>query len=523
MDPQGESSPTSEVSKRPSYEELWQRVLQLEAIVRTLQEDNKTLREENKVLREENRLLKEQNDILRRRLFGSKSERSGKGGNGGGKNKTPGTSGKDPRPPQPRTRSLTEQYPHAEVEDRYVTFDQPPGCGCCKTSLIDSGLEEVTEHLHSIPARHKIIRQHRRKYKCPKCYWGLASAPLPPRIAPGSSLGDSFIFEAIIAKYYYLIPAERYAVMVSQSGFLGFPPQLVLAAHHYAADFLKPIYLLLKQQIQSKRKVLHADETPHRMLEGSDTKNWFFWGFCSVEGYYYEAHPTRSGDIASDFLAESECENLMSDVYAGYGKAVREANQIRIKEERSEIASLFCNAHPRRKFKEAAIAYPEEAQFFIDQYQRIYRLDGEMKNLTDPSSRREKREQMRPLYQAMLERANELLLRYPSRSSLVSALLYFTKNYAGFTRFLEDPDLPIDNNIAERQLRNPVIGRKTWYGTHSERGVETAEILFSILQTCRFLKVNPRDYLQAITQALHRGDPPFTPGQYLATMTRAAS
>ena len=129
---------------------------------------------------------------------------------------------------------------------------------------------------------------------------------------------------------------------------------------------------------------------------------------------------------------------------------------------------------------------------------------------------------MRPYYEAMLERANELILHYPSRSSLVTAVSYFAKNYRGFTRFLDYLDLPIDNNIAERQLRNPVIGRKTWYGTHSERGVETAEVLFSILQTCRFLKVNPRDYLQAVTQAIHREDSPFTPSQYLTDTPRTA-
>jgi len=524
----GVKSPTNEVSIRPTYEELWSRVLQLEAIAQKLQKENEELRKENQALREENRLLKEQNCLLRKQLFGSTSERSIKGSKGrgkanAGKSDSDKGSGANSSSRGSRTRSLTQQYPNAEIEDRYVTFDPPPPCEFCQSPLIDSGLEEVTEHLHSIPAKHKIIRQHRKKYKCPKCYWGLVSATLPNRIAPGSSLGDSFVFEAIIAKYYHLIPAERHAVMVSQSGFPGFPAQLVLAAHHYAAEFLKPIYLLLKQQIQGKLKALHADETPHRMLEGSETKNWFFWGFCSTDGYYYEARPTRSGDVASDFLAESECESLMSDVYSGYGKAIRKANEIRAKKGQPAIISLSCNAHARRKFTDASIAYPEEALFFIESYQKIYRLESELKVLLDLPSRKKKREEMRPIFQAMFDRASELLDAYPSRSSLVTALLYFKNNYPGFTWFLEDPDLPIDNNIAERQLRNPVIGRKTWYGTHSERGVKTSAILFSILQTCRYLKVNPRDYLQAVTQALHRGEKPFTPKDYLKFSDRAAS
>ena len=49
---------------------------------------------------------------------------------------------------------------------------------------------------------------------------------------------------------------------------------------------------------------------------------------------------------------------------------------------------------------------------------------------------------------------------------------YFLENYDGLTLFLKNPSLPIDNNQQERLLRNPVVGRKTWYGTHSKRGAQ---------------------------------------------------
>ncbi|MCB0361975.1 MAG: transposase, partial [Bdellovibrionales bacterium] len=80
----------------------------------------------------------------------------------------------------------------------------------------------------------------------------------------------------------------------------------------------------------------------------------------------------------------------------------------------------------------------------------------------------------------------QLLRNYPFRSGETGKRRgYFLGNYMGLTLFLDHPDVPIDNNPQERLLRSPVVGRKTWYGTHSERGAETAAILFSIIETCK--------------------------------------
>jgi len=91
---------------------------------------------------------------------------------------------------------------------------------------------------------------------------------------------------------------------------------------------------------------------------------------------------------------------------------------------------------------------------------------------------------------------------------------YFLNNYEEFTRFIESTDLPIDNNPAERLLRSAVIGRKTWYGTHSKRGAETAAILFSLVESCKLNKINPRDYFKNLVQDLHQGKNPYTPKDY---------
>jgi transposase len=145
-------------------------------------------------------------------------------------------------------------------------------------------------------------------------------------------------------------------------------------------------------------------------------------------------------------------------------------------------------------------------------------LDTEQKELSDLESRSKKRAEMKPFFESMAEMAKQLRPHYSDKSTLVTAIDYFLNHYEGFTRFLEHPDLPIDNNVAERQLRSPVIGRKTWIGTHSERGVETTEILFTLMQTCKLLKVNPREYLRAVTQSMLSGGSAFTPSEYLKSI-----
>ncbi len=66
----------------------------------------------------------------------------------------------------------------------------------------------------------------------------------------------------------------------------------------------------------------------------------------------------------------------------------------------------------------------------------------------------------------------------------------------------------------EALLRNSVIGRKTWYGTHSKRGAKTAAILFSLVESCKLNKVNPRLYFKILIKSLHEGKVSFTPKEF---------
>ena len=119
------------------------------------------------------------------------------------------------------------------------------------------------------------------------------------------------------------------------------------------------------------------------------------------------------------------------------------------------------------------------------------------------------------LYMRLMERkAIKLKKLYSKHSSISKALNYFLNNFESLVRFTKDPNLPLDNNSQEKQLRSPVIGRKTWYGTHSKRGAKTTAIMFSVVQSCKLNKVNPREYLTDLVRVLHQGQQAYSPYEY---------
>ena len=83
------------------------------------------------------------------------------------------------------------------------------------------------------------------------------------------------------------------------------------------------------------------------------------------------------------------------------------------------------------------------------------------------------------------------------RSSLGKAIRYTAGLWDGLVRFLDDPRIPIDTNEVERALRGVVLGRKNHQGSRSERGTAVAAAFYSLVETCKLLDVDARDYLKA--------------------------
>jgi hypothetical protein len=87
-------------------------------------------------------------------------------------------------------------------------------------------------------------------------------------------------------------------------------------------------------------------------------------------------------------------------------------------------------------------------------------------------------------------------------------------NQPGLTLFLSDLEIPISNAFAERSIRNPVVGRKTWLGTHSEKGAKTSAIHFSLMESCRLNEVNPREYYNHLAKLKLSNQTLITPFEF---------
>jgi transposase len=403
------------------------------------------------------------------------------------------------------------RYPDAPLIERDITLDVLPKCSCCGEDMKDSGMTDNSEYLTTIPAKYIVIRQKRHIYGCHSCET-LVTTPCPPRIKAGGVYSDEMTIDVALSKYCDLIPVERYSEIAGREGFEDIPANSLIEQTHYLADFVKGGYDRLREEL-SDEKVLHADETPHKMLEGSKKKEWYLWGFSSKTASYFEIQNTRSGDVASEFLKSSKCEFLMSDVFSGYAKAARIINEERRKLEKPLLQNIYCNSHSRRYFKKAKENFSEESKFFVDIYKKIYRLE-KIARERPPNRVLRVRRLMAPLFEEMKDYAVFNYPAYSNKSSIGKAMNYFLKNYKELTMFLKNKDLPIDNNPQESLLRNPVVGRKTWYGTHSKRGSKTAAILFSLVESCKLNKVNPRQYFKNLVAALHLGKDPFTPKEF---------
>ncbi len=484
-----------------SKEALIDRVEFLQAEVARVVRENYKLRNQNLTDSQIQLILNEQLAAANAAMFGDSSERYKK-------REKPA---KEKQPAEPGRKQPTIRYPNLPVREVVIAADPIPACDACGNQMSDSGMRECSEQLTVIPKKYEIVVQKLVKYRC-SCHGCVTTAAAPERIIPGSTYSDEMVLDVALSKYCDLLPIHRYVGMAERSGVAGLPPQSLIECTHGLADFLLPAYDLLEEQVMNAR-VLSADETPHKMLEGSNTKNWSLWGFSTPQVCFLTCHDTRSGDVASAVLEKSKCEVLVSDVYTGYGKATRVCNEFRQRAKLPMLQNAYCNAHARRYFFKSWKSSGSFGQYYLDQYHEIYDLNEEAKG-QEAAKVLEYRSQMRSLFDGMKAQAESELSSHSEKSQYGKALRYFVGNYVGLTLFLNDAEVPIDNNRQERLLRSHVVGRKTWYGTHSERGANTAAVLFSLVESCKLIHVNPREYFKKLVQAMLAGENPFTPNEF---------
>jgi hypothetical protein len=118
--------------------------------------------------------------------------------------------------------------------------------------------------------------------------------------------------------------------------------------------------------------------------------------------------------------------------------------------------------------------------------------------LSDEQRLAARRERSLPIVEAFhdwleRERAHQL-----PKSKLLGAINYMLNRWPSFARFLEAGCIPLSNNVAERALKYPILGRRAWLFVGNHEAGETAAKLITLTKTCNRLHIDPLAYLQDV-------------------------
>jgi transposase len=180
-----------------------------------------------------------------------------------------------------------------------------------------------------------------------------------------------------------------------------------------------------------------------------------------------------------------------------------------------------CWAHVRRKFFEAKESAPRTAGWFLRLIQHLYRIEERLRRKNgSPKLRAVLRQQESRMIVERIGRACERLQRggrHLPQSPLGKALSYTLKQWAGLQVFLTDGRVEIDNNGVENAIRPTAVGKKNWLFIGADDAGERSAVLFTIIENCRRLGLNPYDYLKDVLTRL-----PTLTNQQTHTVTPAA-
>jgi len=357
------------------------------------------------------------------------------------------------------------------------------------------GTEAEEAELIGIEKRRIVLERHvRTMYSC-KCGGCLKTAPGPLKLIPGGRYALSFAIHVAFLKYFAHVPLQRQIHMMKHEG-LRVTNAAMCDQLDALATALKATYDAIWKIIQSEA-VLRADETPWAVMSNGHTENERFYAWVAVGMRYvaFRLLDTRSKDGAALVLGEF-AGTLMVDGLTSYPAAAKgEPGQ----PPRFKVAN--CMAHARRYFVQCEDYCPVESAFAVALFRRLYEVEREGKEPgADLGALRN--DKSRVLVDELFSWAKvqqELPNLLPS-SGLAKALGYLVNHEAGLRVFLDDPEVPIDNNESERAVRGPVLGRVNYHGSRSRQGTEVAAIIYTLVESAKRCGVSPEAYLQAAAE-----------------------
>jgi transposase len=390
---------------------------------------------------------------------------------------------------QPKRAALPAGLPRVEVH--HEPDSTTCGCGC---QLKRIG-QDVSEKLDYTPGVFTVEEHIRGKWVCDDCQT-LTQAPVPAQIIDKGIPTAGLLAQVLVAKYSDHLPLYRQERIFGRAG--------VEIARSTLAQWvgicgvrLQPLVDALKTEVLS-HSVLHADETPVAMLKPGNGKTHraYLWAYApgafeDLRAVIYDFCESRAGEHARTFLGKWK-GSLVCDDYAGY-----KAGFV------SGITEAGCMAHSRRKFFDLHVSSKSEiAGQAVAYISQLYDIEREIKDLKSDERLTMRQDRSKPLaikfHEWMLLQRRQIL----DGSATAKALDYSLKRWTALTQFLDNPQLPIDNNWIENQIRPIAIGRNNWMFAGSLRAGQRAAAVISLIQSAKLNGHDPYAYIKDVLTRL---------------------
>lgn len=467
---------------------------------------------------------------LNHRLYGKSSESSS------GTDKVPDSDSPPKDPPVKRSRGQQEgaashgrtQRPDLPVKEETIKLNENCCPNCAAEYIPFPGYEESEIIEIDVRAYTRRIKRQRAKKTC-QCALtpAIITAPVAPKLISKSLCGTSIWEHVLLGKFLYAQPLYRVLQDLNSYG-LKIAQGTVTGGFKKLAPIFKPIYKGIHAQ-QMTETIFHNDESRwevYEPIEGKKGHRWYLWVTKSQDAVYFCMDPTRAAVVPLKHFSNLSSNQVIviCDRYSAYKKLARLDRRIIL---------AFCWVHVRRDFLTLSRSHKHLKDWgldWVDTIGTLYHINNQRVEQWNPkltiaeqstdfqqhhTNLKEKLEQIKSRIALILQGDVEATKsKEPSDKKLETAqrkvLTSLHAHWHGLIIFLEYIQVPMDNNPAERTIRNPVIGRKNYYGSGSIWSAELAAMMFSIFQTLILWGINPRTWLRSYLEICERnsGQPP---------------
>lgn len=470
------------------------------------------LKGEIHLLKEQLKLANEQAEWLRRQIFGKRSEKIIAESAGviyipgcepiapeaqakprlipAHERKQPNRDGKD-------AITLPENLP---VERQVIDLpENEKKCPLTGESLVKIG-EEVTQKLAHKPGSYFIKEIVRPKYASPKNPdAGVMIALLPDTLLERCFADESFLADLLVKKFADHLPLYRQREILSREGIL-ISRQVLSGWVLRVATALKPLHEAMTLKILESGNVF-IDETPIKMLAPGKgkTQTGFMWvlvggGLAKDPPYrIYDFYVNRKHSNVNTLL-KGYSGVLHSDKYGGYESLAKD----------KQFTWCPCWSHIRRKFFDAETGDPKFRDWVLRKIRYLFMLERVAWARCAEERLRIRKTKEEPIIDELITAIKARLIdgKILLKSKFKEALTYFCGLIPYMKNYIQHPFARLDNNVAERAVRPLAIGRKNWLFVGNEDGGDAAAVIYSLIQTCRALDINPREYLEDVMRRL---------------------